>query len=1209
MDTPHSTFRVSEPFAQLSRKLGAARWYWHALRAAESLLGFAALAGGLILFLFAVDALLKPSAVTRLALMGVAVVVLLVAFFYFLICALRRVSDMDVAARVEAQNPHLDERLLAALELQRGQFDPRGLSDALVQATIHEGTDTALRVDFRKALDTTRVKRRGGAALTTCGLLAVLAVLASAALGDSFRHYQSAYPEYLWERYGNVTVTPGNRVVLKGSDVEIKAEVKGGEAKSISVEVTQSVRLRDGSQTDSLRYEMQRGDEPNEFHYELSDLKQSLIYRVIADNHISPEYKVEVVDAPAVTNLQVEYRYPDYTGWSPQYVENSDGNIKALRGTQVTIVATTNRAVKEVGFRVQGSGFSDEMPMTVSDGKTLRTDLTLKQAGTYTIHLRDQYGFEDARRKTYGIQVLPDKSPTVSVISPKNISALPEALIPVAVRAADDFGVSKLMVNGSMGQRVNERNVQTYDPSNTSPSETFALNLKQMKAKPGDVITYYAQVYDNDTVDGPKTARSPVYKIKVLSVADFLEELKKYQREMGKTLNHLYNKQLGLLHKNQQFLKQLQSGEQISNDSLSQLSQEQRDLAKQAQQLAQDIKQMQEQAHLSNLATPFENAEQRLESIAKDLMQQAAQNLSKAQQQKGGQQQKGNMQQAEQQQKDAAAALDTLKEGLENLDKEKQLLEMMQKAMAMRTEQQSITQSLNQNASQQQMQQQASKQQSLSKQAQQLAKQAQEAAKDYQKEDPITSQRLDDVPNLMERQQLQQSMKQSSQAMQNQNPQQARENSQKAEESLKDLEEYLKRTYQDAQLNRARKERDYLGKMLFKVEKLIREQNQVIEGTKKLTNSKQSSVSSEQSTTPTTPQRSPDTPPPPPNFGNPPMQNDARRNPQDTTRNTQDAPRKTPQELAQQQGNIAEQTEGLTDDLRWLMKAIPQLKLSSPSVARDAAQPMKEAMGKLRKNQPKEALPKEQQGKSELDKIAQALRDAFSQQQGGGSQTQGQGQQQALNLAALQEGINDRTKQLNQKQQQKKLSPSEKLELDQMSRQEEFIRQALTQARNMFGGAWSPDTRSIIDQARKDLRDVESALPQQQTGKETQDKQHDILAALLRMGNEMSGQQQQQGEGQQQQQGMPVTFGGQQPMQPQPAQAQPNSMDGRLTEHGPAMKFVPETLKSNRGLTPGSDAALRQPSTVNKPTKRGVEGRALPQYEKATGDYFKKIGK
>ncbi|MCS6861413.1 MAG: hypothetical protein NZT92_13945, partial [Abditibacteriales bacterium] len=348
------------------------------------------------------------------------------------------------------------------------------------------------------------------------------------------------------------------------------------------------------------------------------------------------------------------------------------------------------------------------------------------------------------------------------------------------------------------------------------------------------------------------------------------------------------------------------------------------------------------------------------------------------------------------------------------------------------------------------------------------------------------------------------------------------------------------------------------------------------------------------------PKPSPDTPPPPPNFGNPPMPSDPRRP-------TPDAPRQTPQELAQQQGNIAEQTEGLTDDLRWLMKAIPQLKLSSPSVAREAAQPMKEAMGKLQKNQPQEALPKEQQGKSALEKIAQALRDAFSRQQGGGSQQTGQGQQQALNLAALQEGINERTKQLHQTQQRRQLSPSEKLELEQMARQEEFIRQAITQARNMFGGAWSPDTRAIVDQARKDLRDVAAALPQQQTGKATQDKQREILAALLRIGNEMSGQQ--SGGGQQPQDGLPITFGGMQPTQPQPVPSQPNSMDGRLTEHGPAMKFIPETLKGNRGLAPGSDAAMRQPSTVNKPTKRGVEGRALPQYEKATGDYFKKIGK
>ena len=52
-----------------------------------------------------------------------------------------------------------------------------------------------------------------------------------------------------------------------------------------------------------------------------------------------------VRSTPFVTGFHVRYHYRPYTGWGDSLTR--DPHLKGLRGTEVTLVAHTNRTVKE----------------------------------------------------------------------------------------------------------------------------------------------------------------------------------------------------------------------------------------------------------------------------------------------------------------------------------------------------------------------------------------------------------------------------------------------------------------------------------------------------------------------------------------------------------------------------------------------------------------------------------------------------------------------------------------------------------------------------------------------------------------------------------------------------------------------------------------------------------------------------------------------
>src|SRR5690606_30580796 len=112
-----------------------------------------------------------------------------------------------------------------------------------------------------------------------------------------------------------IEVTPGDATVPKGADQTIAATLAGFDAAEAAGVV------RKGAEASYERVAMLKGEDGT---YEglLFDLGDNLEYFVDAAGVRSPVFTLKVVELPYAKKLDMEYRFPAYTGLEPRKVED-----------------------------------------------------------------------------------------------------------------------------------------------------------------------------------------------------------------------------------------------------------------------------------------------------------------------------------------------------------------------------------------------------------------------------------------------------------------------------------------------------------------------------------------------------------------------------------------------------------------------------------------------------------------------------------------------------------------------------------------------------------------------------------------------------------------------------------------------------------------------------------------------------------------------
>ena len=258
----------------------------------------------------------------------VIVAVFVGLLFYGLVWPLRRrVTDAQVAMYLEECDPTLEAAIISAVEATAGDGSPAH-SPRLVDKLVEQAIDQCRALEQGRTIERTAVQRHAGALAAIAALVALVLAFGPA----YFRHGLSALLTFQSAAASSpysIEVTPGNTKVPRGADQAVKAKLVGFASSDVSV----MMRIAPDGSFD--RVPLIPSAQAGTFEGMLFHLEKPTEYYVESNGVRSGKFMLTVVELPTVQQLDLEYRFPPYTGLEPRRAEG--GDVAAIRGTDVML--------------------------------------------------------------------------------------------------------------------------------------------------------------------------------------------------------------------------------------------------------------------------------------------------------------------------------------------------------------------------------------------------------------------------------------------------------------------------------------------------------------------------------------------------------------------------------------------------------------------------------------------------------------------------------------------------------------------------------------------------------------------------------------------------------------------------------------------------------------------------------------------------------
>lgn len=504
--------------------------------------------------------------------------VLLWCLYRFLWTPLRaRLRPIDVAQRLERRFPELAERLSSSIEfLSEPEDDPRAGSPELRREVIEDTARRLEQVDLGAALDTRPAIRSLSLAMCVVLLLAALFALAPRNTLIGVRRLLNPLSQERWPQQTNLALRP--RVTRVASGQAFEVEVVDQRRAKLPGEVWMHYRhlQPDGSYVEDKELLPVTGEAALARREQVT---RGFSYRPTAgDDDSMPWTTVEVVDPPALANLQLTIHAPEYTALAPR---ESDGQLRAVTGSTVAVLGSSTRPLASAKIVYEDGREIDlaiaEDRKTFSLAADAETPLVVDKTGAYWFVLADDEGLVGGPETRYEMRAVPDLAPSVTIDAPAASSfATPSAEIPVRVTATDDLALAQVAIAYLRSDQsdVGEKSFVIYQ----GPERALAVaadatdkgerrnlehrwRLADLGLAPGAQLTFHATASDYR----PATGNSPPRQLFIVGPDELERRLEERHAQLVAELNRVLALERGA--------RQHVGAAQIQADKVGQLEQ------------------------------------------------------------------------------------------------------------------------------------------------------------------------------------------------------------------------------------------------------------------------------------------------------------------------------------------------------------------------------------------------------------------------------------------------------------------------------------------------------------------------------------------------------------------------------------------------------------------------------------------------------------
>ncbi len=243
------------------------------------------------------------------------------------------------------------------------------------------------------------------------------------------------------------------------------------------------------------------------FQYTFEKIQNPINFQIESSGFFSSLCKINIVNRPEITQLKVKLGFPAYIGRRSEEITNA-GNIEVPEGSKITWTIGTEFATKaKILF---ASSAIEEMQLI--DNKVFTINKNFNNPDQYSIILENESS-KNKDKISYSIDVIKDQYPEITVENLQD-SVLYKSIL-LGGRINDDYGISELSLNYEIEINANESEKNVINiPINSGRAQQnffYAWNTDSLRLKPGEKISYFFEVWDNDGVNGRKFTRSSTY--------------------------------------------------------------------------------------------------------------------------------------------------------------------------------------------------------------------------------------------------------------------------------------------------------------------------------------------------------------------------------------------------------------------------------------------------------------------------------------------------------------------------------------------------------------------------------------------------------------------------------------------------------------------------------------------------------------------------
>ncbi len=524
-------------------------------------------------------------------------------------------SDEQAALQIGQYFPEIGDKLVNTLQL--GNLT--GSQSDLIDASIRQKSGQLLIVRFSDAIRFNENKKRLKYAVYPLAAIAVILLFNPSFFSSSSERIIHFQKNYTYAPF-SFELQNKNLKAFRNEDFTLKLILKG-EAIPSAVYLVQN----------GTRFKLTQ-ESAKDFSYTFKNLQRDVAFSFDAAGYASEEYRIRVNERPSLLSFDVNLHYPAYLN-KPSEGLNNVGNLSVPEGTTVEWNFNTS-STKSLAIKFEDDSAFYKAKENEGDHFEIRR--TVRKSAQYQVNLKNEET-TNSDKIGYFINVIPDKYPVMNLENFQDTTLYNYLVLGGSI--SDDYGFSQLKMFYTV-KRANEDAASlpkgipiSFNKSVNTQSFFFQWYVDSLKLAPGDKIEYYAQVWDNDGVNGAKSARSRSIQFTVPSKDQLEAEVRKSEQETENQMQSAMKKAQSLQKDLDNLDNRLKSNKELDFKEQKQIEEvlrKREELMKELEALKEKHQNSNEKSKQFNQQSPeLQNKIEQLQKLMNDLMDEDTEKLYK----------------------------------------------------------------------------------------------------------------------------------------------------------------------------------------------------------------------------------------------------------------------------------------------------------------------------------------------------------------------------------------------------------------------------------------------------------------------------------------------------------------------------------------------------------------------------------------------------